>query len=190
MESEGVVINEERITHPVTGGEKGRKRAQLGALDPRSLMQVAEVAGYGAEKYERMNFMRGYEWSLSYDALQRHLHAFWEGENLDPESQLPHVAHAAWHCLALLTFMRLHPRLDDRGVQKTEQKDDLQERMARVKEGLREIWEQAERRSVSRITRFGGSVCLAAVDGKHLIGWDYNKSHVWHARCILCDLDF
>lgn len=108
------VVHEKRITDPVTGGEKGRKSAQLGALDPASLMRVAEVAGFGSMKYDRMNFTKGYSWSLSYDALQRHLHAFWNGENLDEESGLPHLAHAAWHCLALITFSERERGTDDR----------------------------------------------------------------------------
>ena len=36
----------------------------------------------------------------------RHLHAFWTGEETDSESGLPHLAHAAWHCMVLFTFSR------------------------------------------------------------------------------------
>ena len=101
-------------TVSATGGEKGKKLAALGAVDPISLMEVAEVAGFGATKYARYNYTKSYEWSLSYDALQRHLSAFWAGEDNDPESGLPHAAHAAWHCLALLTFLRHGVGTDDR----------------------------------------------------------------------------
>jgi hypothetical protein len=103
-----------RVTDPTTGGQKGSKLAQLGALEPMSLMEVAKVAGFGGQKYERYNFLKGYRWSLSYDALQRHLHAFWSGEDLDPESGLLHLAHAAWHCLALTAFFLLGRGTDDR----------------------------------------------------------------------------
>ncbi len=105
---------EVRITDPKTGGQKGQKLAQLGAIDPQALMQLAEVAGHGAQKYARLNFMKGYNWSLSYDACQRHLHAFWSGENLDQESGLPHLAHAGWHCMAMLAFMNRELGEDDR----------------------------------------------------------------------------
>jgi hypothetical protein len=105
---------ETRITDPVTGGQKGSKPAQLGAMDPAALMQVATVAGFGAGKYDTWNFVKGFKWSLSYNALQRHLHAFWDGEANDPESGLPHLAHAAWHCLALLTFTMRGRGTDDR----------------------------------------------------------------------------
>ncbi len=105
---------ETRITDPTTGGMKGSKLAQLGAVDPLALLEVAKVAGFGGKKYERYNFAKGYRWSLSYDALQRHLNAFWAGEDTDRESGLYHIAHAAWHCLALLTFSLRDLGTDDR----------------------------------------------------------------------------
>lgn len=107
-------VKEIRITDAKTGGQKGMKMIQLGALDPQALMVVAEVAGFGTVKYARYNFFKGFDWSLSYDALQRHLHAFWGGENLDPESKLPHLAHACWHTLCLLTFSLRGRGTDDR----------------------------------------------------------------------------
>jgi hypothetical protein len=103
-----------RVTDPQTGGQKGSKVQQLGAMDPKAIMEVASVAGFGTEKYDRYNFAKGYRWSLSYDALQRHLHAFWAGEDRDPESGYYHLAHAAWHCLALLTFKLRGKGTDDR----------------------------------------------------------------------------
>lgn len=105
---------ETRITDATTGGQKGSKQCQIGAVDPQAIMQVGLVAGFGNDKYERYNFAKGYKWSLSYDALQRHLMAFWNGQNNDEESGLPHLAHAAWHCLALLTFSLRNRGTDDR----------------------------------------------------------------------------
>lgn len=94
---------EVRVTSE-TGGQKGQKPARMGSLDPWALLQIAEVAGFGEAKYERLNYMQGYDWHLNYDAMQRHLGLFWSGVDLDEESGLPHLAHAAWHCLALLAF--------------------------------------------------------------------------------------
>ena len=105
---------EVRIIDEKTGGEKGQKLCQMGALDPKSLTAVGDVAGFGGIKYARYNFAKGYKWSLSYDALQRHLMLFWGGELTDPESGLPHLAHACWHCLALLTFTMRNLGTDDR----------------------------------------------------------------------------
>lgn len=107
---EGEVI----LTDPTTGGMKGTKLAQLGALSPQALLEVAKVAGFGGRKYKRYNFLKGYSWSLSFDAAQRHLLAFWSREDQDEESGLLHVAHAAWHCLALVAFRLLGLGTDDR----------------------------------------------------------------------------
>lgn len=97
-----------------TGGQKGRKPAQMSTLNPDSLLAVAEVGGFGAAKYEAHNYLRGYPWSWSYDALHRHLAAYWAGEDTDAESGLSHMAHAAWHCLALIAFAQRGVGTDDR----------------------------------------------------------------------------
>lgn len=107
-------IPEKRVIDEVTGGEKGQKDCQIGAVDPKAVWEVGRVAGFGGVKYERYNFAKGYKWSLSYDALQRHLMQFWAGEANDAESGLCHLAHAAWHCLALLTFYLRGKGTDDR----------------------------------------------------------------------------
>jgi hypothetical protein len=105
---------EVRVTNPDTGGEKGMKPERFGLLPWGALGTVARVYHYGAGKYAPHNWRRGYAWSLSYEAAFRHLAAFVEGEDLDPESGLPHLAHATFHLLALLVFMVEHPELDDR----------------------------------------------------------------------------
>lgn len=107
-------MSEQRITNEVTGGEKGRKPQRFELLPWGALGRVAEVYAFGAEKYDEHNWRRGFDWSLSFGAMQRHLAAYWEGEDNDPESGLPHLAHAAFHVLGLLTFADECPELDDR----------------------------------------------------------------------------
>lgn len=108
-----------------TGGMKNQKRAQLSAIDPQALRILAEVAGHGSEKYDRHNYLKGYDWSLSADALQRHFLAFQGGEDLDPESGLPHMAHAAWQALALVSFQTRGLGTDDRFKQAPPARRDL-----------------------------------------------------------------
>jgi hypothetical protein len=60
------------------------------------------------------NWERGYEWSKSFAALQRHIWAFWGGEDVDEETGSRHVIAAAWHCFLLAEFASTHPELDDR----------------------------------------------------------------------------
>lgn len=108
------VGGEIRVVDPETGGAKGQKATQMSTLDPVALDMLGRVGGMGAEKYDRYNYLKGYAWHLSYDAAQRHAQAFWGGEDLDPESGLPHTAHAAWHFNALTSFLVRERGTDDR----------------------------------------------------------------------------
>lgn len=105
---------EVRITNPLTGGQKGSKleRFDLIPIDP--LTELARHYGKGAAKYDANQWRKGYNWSLSYAALQRHLTAFWNGEDYDEETGSPHMVAVAWHAFALLEFMNSCPELDDR----------------------------------------------------------------------------
>ena len=97
-------VIETRITDPLTGGQKGQKPQAYDLIPPDALDALASVYGWGAGKYADRNWERGYRWGLSFAALMRHAWAFWQGEELDQESGLPHMAHAAWHCFVLLSF--------------------------------------------------------------------------------------
>lgn len=107
-------VAEVRFVDPATGGMKGVKAARLGGADPLALGELAKVYGMGEEKYDRYNYLKGYPWSLSVDALYRHLLAFLAGEDRDPESGLLHTAHVAWHALTLTSFQQRQVGTDDR----------------------------------------------------------------------------
>lgn len=81
-----------------------------------ALAQVARLYGRGAEKYAAHNWRRGYEWSKSYAALQRHANQFWAGEDIDEEMQLPHLASVVFHAFTLMTFMEEQQQYDDRFI--------------------------------------------------------------------------
>lgn len=98
------MADEVRVTDPLTGGQKGVKLERFDLLPWAALEQVARVYGYGATKYEPDNWRKGYSWRLNLGALVRHISRFACGEWLDIESGLPHLAHAIWHCLTLITF--------------------------------------------------------------------------------------
>ena len=98
-------MSEEIRTTSSTGGQKGVKPERFGLLPTEGLNAIARVFGFGAQKYDDHNWRKGYEWSKSYDALMRHMTAFWGGETIDPESGLPHLAHAGFHIMVLLTWL-------------------------------------------------------------------------------------
>jgi hypothetical protein len=106
-----------RITDPETGGQKGSKLARFDLIPPEPLRLLAEHYGKGELKYpsdDMPNWLKGYDWSLSYAALHRHLNAFWQGEDVDEETGSLHLVAAAWHCFALIEFTHRHPGKDDR----------------------------------------------------------------------------
>lgn len=106
------------VTNATTGGQKGAKPVQYSLMPWNALDHVALVLHYGSQKYSAHNWRRGFDWSLAFDAAMRHLKAFWEkGENLDPEDNEPHLAHAIVDLLFLLTFLLDEERygsMDDR----------------------------------------------------------------------------
>ena len=77
-------------------------KLQYGLIPPLALKEMVKVLTFGAEKYEPNNWKNVPESKRRYfDALQRHLWAYKEGEKLDPESGIHHLAHAAC-CLFFL----------------------------------------------------------------------------------------
>lgn len=107
---------ETRATDPATGGQKGKKLEEFALVPVWPREEEARVYGYGAQKYEPNNWRRGYSWSWSLSALHRHIARFEQGESVDPESGLHHLAHAKFHLNTLMEFERLGLGTDDRYV--------------------------------------------------------------------------
>lgn len=97
---------------------EGKVRVDL--IPPEWILGVGEVMTKGAEKYAERNWEDGMDWKFCYAAAMRHLLKFWNGADTDEETGLPHVAHAAWNCLALLTYMNTYPEGDSRPTTKEE----------------------------------------------------------------------
>ena len=67
----------------------------------------------GALKYGRSNWREsGVRASTYYDAANRHLQAWFEGEQADPDSGLPHLCHAL-ACLAIIVDAEASGKLTD-----------------------------------------------------------------------------
>lgn len=93
--------------------DNGKNRFDL--IPPYALWEIARIYTYGAQKYEDNNWLRsGMKWGRFFSAIMRHLWKWWGGEKLDKESGLPHLAHAAWGCLALLQYEKEKLGVDDR----------------------------------------------------------------------------
>lgn len=92
--------------------DEGKLRYDLLPVGP--LETLVAVYNFGAKRYSDNNWRKGISWGRIFGAINRHLWAFWRGEDLDKESGLPHLAHAAWGCLTLMEYMKNRPDLDDR----------------------------------------------------------------------------
>jgi len=66
-----------------------------------ALKDMVAVMESGAGKYSRNNWMRGFPREKLLDSLLRHVDAFYSGEDLDPESGLPHVGHILCNAMFL-----------------------------------------------------------------------------------------
>lgn len=86
----------------------------MSLLPMGALKEVAKVMDFGAKKYGRHNYKNGMDWSRLLDANLRHLSSFIEGEDLDPETQLSHIAHATCCSLFLLEYILSNTGKDDR----------------------------------------------------------------------------
>lgn len=107
-------MTETRITDPDTGGQKGTKAERFSLLPRGPLAEVARLYAFGARKYEAHNWAKGYAWSLSAEAMERHLALWLAGEDTDPESECHHLASVVFHALSLMEFSVTHPEKDDR----------------------------------------------------------------------------
>lgn len=86
-----------------TGGRKfDGNKLEYGLLPPLALEETVKVLTFGAQKYERDNWQKVPDSKRRYfDALQRHMWAWKQGEQNDQESGINHLAHAMC-CLMFL----------------------------------------------------------------------------------------
>lgn len=86
----------------------------MSLLSRTALEEITKVLEFGRNKYAADNWRQGFEWRRVLDAALRHLLAFSDGEDKDPESGLSHLAHLGCCVMFLLEFEKTHPELDNR----------------------------------------------------------------------------
>ena len=85
------------------------------SLVPQSaLIPMVRVLEFGAKKYGDYNWVKGLSIRETCESLKRHLDAFMEGEDDDPESKLSHIGHIQCNALFLSWMMENRKDLDDR----------------------------------------------------------------------------
>lgn len=106
-----------------TGAIKNDKadcKVEVGLFPPSAYYAISTVFTYGKHKYDSWNWAKGLQYSRMYDALQRHLNAWYAGQDCDPETGFSHLWHAGCN-IAMLIHTELNvmnnarpAELDDR----------------------------------------------------------------------------
>lgn len=80
----------------------------------KALGPMVRVLMFGAEKYDDHNWKKGLNWTEILESMQRHMNAFIDGEDDDPESKLSHVGHILCNAMFLSYMFLFRKDLDDR----------------------------------------------------------------------------
>lgn len=96
------------------GAKNDQEKPRVELLPAAPLLGIAQVLTFGAKKYAAHNWRGGFEYSRLLGAIGRHFLAILEGEDIDPESGLPHVDHLGCEVLFLSEQMKKGTGLDDR----------------------------------------------------------------------------
>lgn len=100
-------------TNPKDG--VGTKKVPLSTVSACVLAEIGLAMLEGARKYGRHNYrIAGVRGSVYYDATLRHLMAWWEGEDIDKDSELSHITKAITSLIVLRDSMLYQNWIDDR----------------------------------------------------------------------------
>lgn len=108
------VQNAQQKVEPGVRHDAGKPRYDL--LPPDAMADLVAVYTAGVEEYGARNWEKGMSWGRVVGSLLRHTFAWMRGEDLDPKSGLPHMAHAAWNALTLCAYFRRSAGTDDRSL--------------------------------------------------------------------------
>jgi hypothetical protein len=107
----------DRVVTHATGAQRANADKIRWELMPVAPMRdIAQIWTFGAKKYSDRNWEKGFKWSVPYACMQRHLQAWFAGEDFDAESGMSHLAHAACNLMMLQQFEYTHRECDDRPI--------------------------------------------------------------------------
>lgn len=90
-------------------------KAPMSCVSAAVLAEVGVAMLEGAAKYGRHNYRAsGVRASVYYDATMRHLMAWWEGQDIDPDSGMSHITKAITSLVVLRDAMIQQMVEDDR----------------------------------------------------------------------------
>lgn len=96
----------------------GTKKVPLHCIPCGPLMELGLAMMEGGRKYGTHNYrVVGVRMSVYYDALMRHLMAWWEGEDIDPDSGVHHLVKAIACLFVVRDSMLMGNCVDDRPIE-------------------------------------------------------------------------
>lgn len=111
----------------------GTKKVPFSTVPAPVIGEIGLAMLEGARKYGRHNYrIAGVRASVYYDAALRHLMAWWEGEDIDPDSGLSHVTKALACLVVIRDAMRNGKWSDDRPPSVTPWLQELNARAAEI----------------------------------------------------------
>lgn len=91
------------------------QKVPLDLIERAWIEDVARALATGSKKYGRFNWRGSGVLTSQYVAASlRHIFAYADGEDLDPESGISHLAHACAGLMILHDSHHRHPECDDR----------------------------------------------------------------------------
>src|SRR5690349_9531472 len=91
----------------------GTGKVPFSTIPTEVLAELGLVMLEGARKYGRHNYRAaGVRASVYVDAAMRHIVRFWEGEDIDPDSGMPHLIHVM-ACMSVLRDSQVYGNWTD-----------------------------------------------------------------------------
>lgn len=130
----------------MTGNRFNEGKRKWGLLSWVGLEELVKVLEFGAKKYDSWNWSKGLSFTETFECLQRHAVAWYNGEDKDPETGLSHMAHVLCNAMFLMHFIVTGTGKDDRYFKKNDNNKDkevasIDQERAR-QEFSRSFWEQ------------------------------------------------
>ena len=107
----------EQCTIPDVGSSALRYNSgklQWSLVDFDALEDMVRVLEFGAKKYDADNWKKGLQTNEIAESMMRHLFAYLRGEDIDPESGLPHTGHIMCNAMFLSYMQKFAPKFDGR----------------------------------------------------------------------------
>src|SRR5690606_8472408 len=83
-------------------------------VDFDALEDMVKVLEFGAKKYADNNWKKGLKTTEIFESMMKHMTAYMRGEDIDPESGLPHTGHILCNAMFLSYMQRFKPDFDTR----------------------------------------------------------------------------